>query len=449
VFSAGRKNRRAVGDEYMVSKPIAAAVGRQPVRLRRRKGQQMKFVSSRRARAAVRATHSQPEARRFLTRGRAGALVLGLAAAAAVAVPASASASTDASPVVGHVYVDDNTAGANTIGAFDRHADGTLTPAAGSPFAAGGAGTGTGLASQGAIQITQDGRFLIAVDAGSNQISVLQVHFDGSLSLVPGGVVSSGGLLPDSIAVFGDLVYVANSGAGGSNYTGFRLGADGRLFPIPGSTVSLAADAAPGDVLFNGTGTKLAGTEVGTSLIDSFTVGFDGLLTAAPGSPFTAQGAGPFGSEFRPTDPDQLFVSNAHNGAGLGTVSAFTDSFNGTLTSIGASPFADQQTAPCWVEISHDGQFLFTVNTGSGDISSYQIAPDGELNLLGSTPVAAMGGVGAVDARLSPDGRYLYVDESRIGAVGAFAVNGGSLTELASSPTSLPAGATPAGMVVT
>ena len=30
------------------------------------------------------------------------------------------------------------------------------------------------------------------------------------------------------------------------------------------------------------------------------------------------------------------------------------------------SPFADLQTAPCWVEISHNGRFLFTVNTGSG-----------------------------------------------------------------------------------
>ena len=105
--------------------------------------------------------------------------------------------------------------------------------------------------------------------------------------------------------------------------------------------------------------------------------------------------------------------------------------------------------APCWVEISHDGQFLFTVNTGSGTVSSYQIASDGTLTLLGSTPVSATGGVGAVDARLSPDGRYLYVDESRIGAVGAFAVTGGTLTELAASPIPLPTGATPAGIVVT
>lgn len=400
----------------------------------------------------VRAKNAKGEAMRFLIRRRPGPVLLGLAAAAAaaVAVPASATAAAGASPVVGHVYVNDNTAGTNTIGAFDRHADGTLTRAAGSPFTAGGAGTGAGLASQGALQISPDGRFLLAVDAGSNQVSVLRIKPNGSLRLVPGGITSSGGVLPVSVAIHGDLVYVANSGDGGSNYTGFRLGHNGRLRPVAGSTVALPDGSQPGDVLFNGDGTKLAGTRVGTSLIDSFTVGSGGRLTAAPRSPFPAQGLGPFGSEFRPTNPRQLFVSNAHNtGAGSGTVSAFRDSADGTLSPIGSSPFADRQTAPCWVEISHDGHFLFTVNTGSGTISRYSIAPRGALTLLGSTPVGAAGGVGAVDARLSPDGHTLFVDESKIGAVGAFAVTGGKLTELASSPTSLPAGATPAGIVVT
>ena len=379
-----------------------------------------------------------------------GPILLGLTAAAALAaVPAAASASVHRSPVVGHVYVNDNTAGTNTIGAFDRHADGSLTPEAGSPFAAGGAGTGAGLASQGALQISPDGRFLIAADAGSNQISVLRIY-GGSLHAVPNGVVSSGGDLPVSIAIHGNLVYVANAGTTGSNYTGFRLRQAGRLVPVPGSAVALPAGSQPGDVLFNGTGSKLAGTRVASSEIDSFTVGHDGRLTAAPGSPFPAQGLGPFGSEFRPTNPGQLFVSNAHNTAvDSGTVSAFRDSGNGVLSSIGSSPFADQQMAPCWVEITHDGQFLFTVNTASGTISRYSITPGGTLTLLGSTPVRASGGVGAVDARLSPGGHYLYVDESKIGAVGAFAVNGGHLTELAGSPTSLPAGATPAGIVVT
>jgi DNA-binding beta-propeller fold protein YncE len=175
-----------------------------------------------------------------------------------------------------------------------------------------------------------------------------------------------------------------------------------------------------------------------------------GVPVAGPGrSPFTAQGTGPFGSRFRPADPSQLFVSNAHNGTGPGTVSAFTDSGAGALASIGSSPVADQQTAPCRVTISPDGRCLFAVNTGSGAISRYSIAPGGALTLLGSTRVSANGGAGAVDPGVSPDGRFLYVNESKISSVGAFAVSGGgNLTELPGSPTPLPAGATPAGIAV-
>ncbi len=298
----------------------------------------MKVVSRGWRQTTARTINAGGPGRRSMAPGRSVAILLGLAAAASAvaASPGAASASTYTSPVVGHVYVDDNTAGTNTIGAFNRHADGTLTPEAGSPFVAGGAGTGAGLASQGALQISPDGRFLIAVDAGSNQISVLRVNFDGSLQLV-GSPVPSGGILPVSVAIHDDLVYVANSGAGGTNYTGFRLGFDGRLEPVPGSTVTLPAGSQPGDVLFNSFGRNLVGTRIGTSMIDSFTVGFNGLLTAAPGSPFPAQGLGPFGSEFSPTNPSQLFVSNAHNvGAGTGTISAFNDSFfNGALSSIG------------------------------------------------------------------------------------------------------------------
>src|SRR5208283_4374930 len=174
-------------------------------------------------------------AMRFLTRTRPGLILLGLVAAAATAaVPTSASASTDSSPVVGYTYVDGNTAPANTIDGFARHADGSVTPLPGSPFAAGGAGLGSGLASQGAIQATPDGRYLLAVDAGSNQISVLRVTA-GGVPVLAGQPVSSGGVQPVSIAVSrAGLVYVANSGAGGSGYSGFRLHLGGSLTAIPG-----------------------------------------------------------------------------------------------------------------------------------------------------------------------------------------------------------------------
>ena len=372
---------------------------------------------------------------------KGGAAALALIVGLVFAGPAAASAS----PVVGHVYVNDNTAGTNTVSGFDRHADGRLTPIAGSPFQAGGSGTGTGLASQGSIQVSHNGDHLLVADAASNQISVLRIHGDGGLALLH--VVGSGGDEPVSIAVSDGLVYVANAGAGGSNYTGFLLSQDGQLRPLAGSTVALPDGAQPGDLLFNSTGTDLVGTRVGTSQIDSFRVGHNGLLTAAPGSPFAAQGPGPFGSEFRPTNPGQLFVSNAHGGAGNGTVSAFDVAGDGTLSSIGASPFADHQTAPCWVEITHDGRFLFTVNTASGTISRYAIASDGSLILLPGAAPSGGPSAGAVDERLSPDGRDLYVNESAAGVIREYARSGGALTPIGRVP--IPTGKGSAGMVTT
>src|ERR1700679_2021237 len=74
-----------------------------------------------------------------------------LAASLGLFGTAAAASASPSSPVVGYTYLDGNTPSANTIDAYARHADGSLTTLPGSPFAAGGAGLGAGLASQGAI----------------------------------------------------------------------------------------------------------------------------------------------------------------------------------------------------------------------------------------------------------------------------------------------------------
>jgi hypothetical protein len=91
-----------------------------------------------------------------------------------------------------------------------------------------------------------------------------------------------------------------------------------------------------------------------------------GELTPAPGSPFPAQTGlfGPFGSEFSPAKPDLLFVSNAHTASGApaqpGSVSDFTDEPNGVLSAAGGSPFFNDGSASCCVEVSHgsDGALI-------------------------------------------------------------------------------------------
>lgn len=380
--------------------------------------------------------------RRFLS-----PLVLGLAALGLFVLPGAAFAATGSSQVIGHVYLDGNTTGTNTIAAYDRHVGGTLTPTPGSPFTIGGAGLGAGLGSQGAIETAHNGRFVLAVDAGSNQISVLQVNRDGSLTQVPGSPVSSDGVKPVSIAVHGNLVYVANDGNAttSANYTGFFLTPFGQLVPLPNSTVDAPGAANDlGDVLFNSTGTHLVGTEVASSLIDSFRVDRFGYLQTAPGSPYAGQGLGAFGSAFRPTNPHQLFVSNPHNvGNDVGTVSAFDVARDGRLFSIGASPFADLQNAPCWVAITPDGQYLFAVNTGSGTVSRYSINNAGGLTLLGSVLVNDNGGVGGTDPVISSDGQSLYVNETAAHGVAEMTISSdGNLTELPGSPVALPASVT-------
>ena len=229
-------------------------------------------------------------------------------------------------------------------------------------------------------------------------------------------------------------MYVANASAVGPNYTGFRLGFNGRLHRIPWSTITLPHGSQPGDVLFNGNGTVLAGTRVATSEIDSFLVGPSGRLQR---SRLADPGAGPRPVRERiPSHqpvpavrlkrPQRHYRRRLDDRNGLSVRGRPT----GRAYPIGASPFADEQTAPCWVEISHDGNYLYAVNTASSSISSYWIARGGSLALIGSTPMNDPTDLGAQDARLSPDGGSLWVVDAGLHAISGFSVNGGDLTEL-------------------
>src|SRR5215217_882667 len=143
------------------------------------------------------------------------------------------------------VYVQTNDAAGNEVLAFERGADGTLAPLG--RFPTGGRGTGEPhLPSQGSVALTEDGRWLLAVNAGSDDASLFAVQ-DHRLRLVD--CLPSGGATPTSVAVKGDLVYVLNNGT--SSIAGFRIDGD-RLVALDGSARPLsAADADPAQVAFS------------------------------------------------------------------------------------------------------------------------------------------------------------------------------------------------------
>ena len=337
----------------------------------------------------------------------------------------------------GLVFTSTNDAGGNAVLVYKRAADGALT-AAGS-FATGGAGTGSGLGSQGAIAVTGDrGRRLFVVNAGSNSISELAVN-DGGLTLLHS--VSSGGVDPVSLAVSDHLLYVLNEGAPGSpgTITGFRVGDEG-LSPIADSTrpLSAASVSAP-QISFDPSGNVLVVTEKATNLIDTYTIGRNGRARGP--SSHASAGQTPFGFAF--DRRGDLVVSDAFGGAAnAGALSSYEVSEHGSLAPI-SGPIADNQSAPCWVVTTADSRFAYTSNTGSGTISSYAIGRHGGLTLLAADAGSTGSGSAPIDIALSRHSRYLYALGSGSHSIAGFRVESdGSLTPLAGGPTGLPAATT-------
>src|SRR5947199_1138530 len=211
----------------------------------------------------------------------------------------------------GAVYVLTNQVD-NTVAVFDRNAFGMLTPAG--EFLTGGAGDpvpqGTDpatdpLASQGSLILGHGNQFLFAVNAGSNQISVLRVSIAG-LDLID--IVDSGGIRPISLALHENLLYVLNEG-GTPNITGFTVGEDGTLTPLAGSTQPLIGGTAadPAQVSFNSDGTLLVVTEKAGNRIDTYTIDENRLPTAPIDN--ASNGMTPFGFAFN--NPGALLLSEA------------------------------------------------------------------------------------------------------------------------------------------
>ena len=315
--------------------------------------------------------------------------VTGLAADRALELNASAVAAADAP---GAVYALANVAGGNAVAMYSRGADGRLSWSG--SVSTGGAGTGASLGSQGALALSDDGRWLFAVNAGSNDVSAFRVTPRG-IELT--GRVASGGIRPISVTVHGDVLYVLNAGGDG-NISGFRVGNDGALAPLAGSTRPLSGSGVgPAQVSFSPTGAWLVVTEKTTNRLDIYAVGSDGLVSGVN----TAASAGgtPFGFAFG--HRDELFVSEA-----AGSASSYIVGTAGLTVASGA--VLTHQGAPCWAVVTENGRYGYTANAQGGSISGFAIASDGSINLIDGDGRTAVVGGGNIDLAVSGNSRYLY-----------------------------------------
>jgi 6-phosphogluconolactonase len=343
-------------------------------------------------------------------------------------VAVAAPALTAGDRVTGHgrffgaVYTMSNAATGNAVLTYLRLPDGRLVPAGATPT--GGHGSGSGLGNQGGLVLTANERWLLAVNAGSDTVTVFEV---GHLGLRRRDVQPSGGSQPISIATHRNLVYVLN--ALSDSIAGFRLTKHGRLNPIPGSTRSLSATGVgPAQIAFAPNGDVLVVTEKNTNKIVTFPVDRDGL--AGTLQVHASAGATPFGFAFGKRD--HLFVSEAFGGAvDASAVSSYHVDDDGGVQTITPS-VGTTETAACWVAVSPNGRFAYVTNTGSGSVSAYAIDFDGTIELVGNGRSAVTGdGSAPIDLAITDNGRFLYTLNSGTHTIGVFFVrHDGGLTPL-------------------
>jgi 6-phosphogluconolactonase (cycloisomerase 2 family) len=352
-----------------------------------------------------------------------GALTLGAAGLAGVASAAPASTAGGGSHAV---FVQNDRLAGNQVVAYRRGAGGRLTWA--HTYATGGKGGQLAgsvvdhVASQGSLTYDPTDHLLLAVNAGSNTVTVFAVNGD---KLSRRQVISSHGAFPVSVAVHGHLVDVLNAENGGS-VQGYAV-VSGRLAPLAGDHRALGLDPTatpqfvntPGQVAFTPSGRQLVvTTKANGNDIDVLTVSRAGHLGARPVVNLET-GTVPFAVTFN--GARQLVVGEA----GTDAVATFRLHADGKLSAV--DTVATGEMATCWIT-SARGHF-FASNAGSGAVSRFAATPAGRLTLLGTTATAA----GTVDAAASSSQRYLYVQTGATGTVDEFRVGAaGTLTSIGS-----------------
>jgi 6-phosphogluconolactonase len=342
---------------------------------------------------------------------------------------AVANESDEKSDRIGALYTASNATTDNQILAFDQMRDGSLKPMG--SVSTGGKGSGGGLGNQSGLTLTPNRQMLLAVNAGSNEISVFKFNRNQP-KLV--SKISSGGVRPVSVTVQGDLVYVLN--AGSDDVTGFYLKDDGKLYPIPNSRRALSAKAtAPAQIRFSPDGQTMVVTEKATNVISTFPIKY-GYLGDRISNPSNANT--PFGFAF--DRRGNLLVSEAAGGPpNISSISSYDLLPNSKLKSITASAKTNQLAA-CWVIVSKNGKYAYVSNTASGTISGFAIKPNGSLTGITNDGITGNTGTGSgpIDLIISRNGQFLSSLNSRNGTISNFRIESNGALKPAPTIANLP-----------
>ncbi len=345
------------------------------------------------------------------------------------------------------LYTESNEPTGNTILAYRRAADGSLSLLTGSPFDLKGLGLENPTENVGPsdaddqFAISADHKLLFAVNSGSNTIAVLNIASDGTLNHIAGSPFPSGGINPISLELLGDKLYCANknvAGVGTPNYTVFTVATNGALSAPTvvatspaGSSAAQILAAPDGKTMF--TNDFLApATPAPAGSLRSYAIQSDGKLSQN-GSALTLPVVAPAGT---PASAAPLYLVTqgvtVHPsqrvfyacGPVSSKIGVYTYDASGVLS---FNSFAQTSgLLSCWLLINPTGSRMYVVSTGDNSVSvmniSNPLAPI-EIQRLALKDIGPtfsfvpflpnVGSSTGSEEALDPSGQYLYVVSHR------------------------------------
>lgn len=327
--------------------------------------------------------------------------------------------------------------GDNSLSRYHINSDGTLQTIDCAPYsAAPGISQPTGLASD------STGSLLFAANYSSNSVASFQWN-GTTMSLTPAaGSPFAAGVTPWAVTTDanGRFLYVANGGGGGPNsISGYTINnANGTLTPIAGLSAdpngqafALAVDPSSA-YLF-------AANYTSPDSVSAYAInGTTGNLTLV--GEYAAGGADPRSVVVDPSG-HYVYVANTNRigdqvgaacngGSPAGTtITGFSIGAGGALTPVGA-PFSTDLAPQALAVASVGGsEYLYSANYCADDITVFQIGAGGALTLLGRAQEPAQSGPHGMFVYNSQD---LYVVNYLSNSITAYQIGGnGLLTSLA------------------
>ena len=316
------------------------------------------------------------------------------------------------------IFIMTNDTVKNEVLAYEKLFDGHLSLK--ERFATGGRGSGgttDPLQSQGSLTLSGDRSLLFAINSGSGTISSFHL-LDGLPILVDHK--PTGGSEPVAVTEHNGTVYVLNAGGNGA-IVAFRTDNLGRLHQIADSTTHLTATHSGGSsISVSPDGSTLAVIEKVPDNIDTFPIHPDGTLGAVVINHSVTPGV--FSATFNPGG--KLIVSeNQPDGTDISSISSYTINANGTITAVSQS-LRTQGDGNCWNALTPNGKYIYVDNSATSTVAGFSVAANGALTPIAGTTLGTLSsGTTNLDMAISGDGKYLYTMNSGAGSISIFRVN--------------------------